>query len=149
MFLDFGGYQKNTLNISFPEHRQDEYRIMIRNEDNPPLKITGVKTRGNVYRAVFLAAENETYHLYYGSDQAKPPKYEAMAVLAPLRQGHAVNEVRLGEEISNPTVGKPGFTVYGLFNNKVFLGVVIVALVAGLGWALFLATQRINTLPKE
>ena len=54
--VDFGGYHKETLSISFPERRESQYRIVIHNEDSPPLKITGVAALGNVYRAVFLAA---------------------------------------------------------------------------------------------
>jgi hypothetical protein len=36
-----------------------------------------------------------------------------------------------------------------LLNNPLFLGPVIAALVALLGWALWRATRRINELPKE
>ena len=148
--VDFGGYRKETLGISFPEQRETEYRIVIHNEDNPPLAITGVKARGNVYRAVFLAAENETYRLGYGSDEAEQPKYDAATVLAPLRQGQAAGEGRLGEEIANPAAGEsPGFDLRGIVNNPLFLGAVIVVLVALLGWALFRAARRINEIPKE
>ena len=148
--VDFGGYRKQTLGISFPERRETEYRIVIRNEDNPPLAIEGVKARGNVYRAVFLAAENERYRLYYGSDEADSPKYDAATVLAPLRQGQAAGEGRLGAEVGNPAAGEaPALTIRTIVNNPVLLGAVIVVLVAVLGWALFRAARRINELPKE
>jgi len=46
---------------------------VIRNEDSPPLAITGNYAHGNAYRAIFLAAEGKSYRLGYGSDDAEPP----------------------------------------------------------------------------
>jgi hypothetical protein len=148
--VDFGGYRRENLGISFPEQRETDYRIVVHNEDNPPLAITGVTARGDVYRAVFLAAENENYRLGYGSDEADPPKYDAAAVLGPLREGRAASEVRLGAEVPNPAAGEPpALTLRTLVNNPVFLGTVVVVLAAALAWALFRAARRINELPRE
>jgi hypothetical protein len=148
--IDLGDYHKENLGLLFPEHRETDYRIVIRNEDNPPLTITGVKSRGNVYRAVFLAAANETYRLGYGSDEADEPKYDAAIVLAPLRQGHATTTGRLGIEVKNPAATKcSACPLRGLANNPVFLGAIVVVLVAVLGWALYRATRRIDQLPKD
>ncbi len=147
--VDFGGYHKETLGVFFPERRETDYRIVIHNEDNPPLAITGVKARGNVYRAIFLAAENENYRLAYGSEKSKQPKYDAATVLAPLRRGQTASEGRLGKESPNPVAGEsPAFTMRDVVNNPVLLGALIVALVAVLGWALYCATRRINEIPK-
>jgi hypothetical protein len=147
--VNFGGYHKETLSIFFSERREAQYRIVIHDADSPPLKITGVTARGNVYRALFLAAQSETYHLCYGSDEADPPQYDAAAVLGPLRQGQAATEGWLGEEMLVPTVGESAvLTVRRIVNNPAFFGVVIVVLVGVLGWALFRAAKRINELPK-
>ena len=105
--VDFGGCHKETLSLSFPERREAEYRIVIHNEDNPPLKLTGVTARGNAYRVVLLAAEDEDYRLCYGADEVEPPKYDALAVLGPLRQGQPASQGRLGREVVNPAVGQP------------------------------------------
>jgi len=148
--VDFGGYHKETLGLFFPERRETEYRIAIRNEDNPPLKLTGVTARGNVYRVVLLAAENEGYRLCYGADELEQPKYDALAVLGPLRQGQATSEGRLGKEAANPAAGQPAAgAARALVKNPLFLGAVIVVLVAVLGWALFRAARRINEIPSE
>jgi hypothetical protein len=146
--VKFGSYHNETLGLSFPEQREKEYRIVIRNEDNPPLKITGVKAKGNIYRAVFLAEENETFRLGYGSDEVDPPNYDAAAVLAPLRQGRKAEEARLAKESDNaPATPEPNFK--SLINNPLLLGGGVVLLVAVLGWALFRAAHRINEIPKE
>ena len=147
--VDFGGYHKQTLGLSFPERRETDYRIVIHNEDNPPLAITGVQPRGNVYRAIFLADKNKTYRLGYGSEEIDRPEYDAAVVLAPLRQGRTPNKGRLGPEVGNPAAGEsPAFTLQGLLNNGLFLGASVVVLVAVLGWALFRAARRINDIPK-
>ena len=148
--VDFGGYHKETLKISFPEQRESEYRIVIHNEDNPPLEVTGVTARGSVYRAIFLAAENETYRLGYGSEEAESPRYDAAVVLAPVRKAERTSEAKLGKETANPAAGRsPLFDGRSLINNAAFLISVVLVLVVLLGWALFRAVRRINELPKD
>ena len=46
-------------------------------------------------------------------------------------------------------VGEAPVDLRQLVNNPLFLGPVIAALVALLGWALWRATRRINELPRE
>jgi hypothetical protein len=148
--VDFGKYHSQALGISFPERRQGEYRIVIHNEDNPPLRVTGVKARGNVFRAVFLAAAKETYRLGYSSDDAREPNYDAAAVLAPLRlEGQQPVEARLGQQVANPASRPSPATMRSVLKNPLVLGGAIIVLVVVLGWALFHATLRINQLPKQ
>jgi hypothetical protein len=61
----FRTYQRNQMIVSFPEMRQEEYRMVIHNEDNPPLDIQGVKPEGTEYRVMFLAQESKTYRVYF------------------------------------------------------------------------------------
>jgi hypothetical protein len=112
-------------------------------------RLTGVKARGNVYRVVFLAAENEGYRLRYGSDEAEQPAYDAATVLTPLRQSQAVCEARLGGECSDSTaVQPPLFNLRTLVNHPVLLGAVVLTLAAALGWSLIRAARRIGEIPK-
>jgi hypothetical protein len=148
--IRFGDYQRDSLGISFPEQRAGQYRLVIRDNDNPPLKITGIQAQGNVYRAVFLAAASAGYRLVYGSEAARQPDYDAASVIEPLRhEGHRPAEVRLGPETRLAAAAPPSHTLQNLLNNPVLLGALIVALVALLGWALFRAAGRINQLPKD
>jgi hypothetical protein len=147
--IDFRGFHSEGLTIAFPEHREAEYRIVIHNEDNPPLAITGVKARGNVYRAVFLAAAGEPYRLYYGSEQVEQPKYDAAAVLLPLRQGNDAVAATLGSAVDNTGAGHDGQTLRRLLNHPLTFGSLAVLLAVLLGWALFHAARRISQLPKE
>jgi hypothetical protein len=146
----FRNIHREHLSIEFPEHRQEEYRIVISNEDNPPLDVTGAKAEGNVYRATFLAEEGKAYRVYYGSEGAESPKYEAATVLATIRQSFQPRAVRLGSQVDNAAFGgEPGFTVRKVLNNWIFLGSVICLMVIVLAWGLFRAGRHLEDLPKE
>jgi hypothetical protein len=149
--LDFGHFHRATLSVSFPEQRQAEYRIVIHNEDSPPLKITGVKAKGDQYRAVFLAGPSQTYRLCYGADETETPKYDAIAVLAPLRlQGGQPTECALAAESANAATGQSApLNARRLLGDPRVLGGAILLLVIALGWAIYRAMRRINEIPKE
>ncbi|MEN6458671.1 MAG: DUF3999 family protein [Thermoguttaceae bacterium] len=147
--LDFGGYRKESLGVFFPERRESEYRIVVHNQDSPSLTVQGVTAQGNVYRAVFLAAADQNYRLCYGSDESEPPRYDIAAVLTPLRQKSTVGEGRLGQQVGNAAASVHHFTFHAILINPIFLGVVVVGLVALLGLALFRAARRINEIPME
>jgi hypothetical protein len=149
--LEFGGYRERKLQIALPEGRYEEYRIVIRNEDNPPLKITGIKTLGSVYRAMFLAEGGEKRKLFYGNSEIAAPKYDAVSVLEPLRlHGSRVTEGRLGKEtIVGVGVQSSSSALRDLLGNRVLIVVTISFLVALLALALFRAARRINEIPKE
>lgn len=145
----FRDIHREQLRIEFPERRQEEYRIVIDNEDNPPLDVAGVKAEGNVYRAVFLAEAGKSYRVYYGSESAEPPKYEAAAVLTALCQSFPPRAVGLGNPIDNAAFGgEPGLTVRKALDNWIFLGSVTCLMVLVLAWGLFRAGKQLDHLPK-
>ncbi len=146
--IQFRGYQRADLRIGFPEQRQEHYRLVIENGDNPPLEITGVVAEGTGHRLVFLGTEGRTYHVEYGSDTAKPPNYDTAAVLGSLKKGFQPVTLKLGPQFANPgykAARGPG----NLLNNKVFLALAIVVMVLVLAWALFRAGQRIKAMPQS
>ncbi len=148
--LQMGGFSREKLVIDFPEHREEKYRIVIDNEDNPPLDIKAVKAEGNVYRAVFLTQEGGPYRVFYGSETAQAPKYEAAAVLGALGKGFQPIEARLGAQTDNTKyAGESNLMLSKLLNNWIFLGAAIALMVVVLGWGLFCAGRRLEQLPKE
>ncbi|MCR4410997.1 MAG: DUF3999 domain-containing protein [Thermoguttaceae bacterium] len=148
--IQFRDFLREQLSIDFSEQRQETYRLVIVNEDNPPLEIRGVKAEGNVYRVVFLAQEAKPYRVFYGSETAKAPKYEAAAVLASLRQGFQPIEVQLGPQTDNVAfVDQPGPMWLRFLNTWIFLGTAIVLMVVALTWGLVRAGRHVETLPKE
>ncbi len=148
--FSFRKQKRERLTIAIPERRADQFRIIIRNEDNPPLSVTGVRAEGSVERVVFLAQPAKTYRVFYGSETAPAPNYEALAVLTKLRQDNTPVAAPLGAQVSTGEFAeKPGPTARGWFNNWIFLGAAIVLMVAVLGWCLFRAGRRLESLPKE
>jgi hypothetical protein len=148
--FSFRNQKREQLTIRIPEGREEQFRIVIRNEDNPPLKITGVKAEGSVQRVVFLAQPGKAYRVFYGSETAAAPKYEAATVLATLRKDNTPVAAKLGAQADNIDFGgEPGPAVQGLLNNWVFLGTAIGLMVLVLGWCLFRAGRRLDSLPKE
>jgi hypothetical protein len=146
----FRNIHREHLSVGFPEQRQEAYRIVIHNEDNPPLEIRGVKAEGTVYQAVFLAQPQRSYRALYGSETAQKPNYEAATVLAALGEKYQPSRARLGEQVENAAFqGEPGLGPVALLNNWFFLGGMICLMVVVLAWGLFRAGRRLEGLPKE
>ena len=146
----FRGFEQENLDIAFPEQRHEEYRIVIANEDNAPLKISGVTARGNIYRAMFFASSNEEYpderyKVYYGSEDAELPSYDTAALSLVLREGYAAVDVSLGPEVKNAEFGQgPGLQLKTILESPLFLGIVICLMVVVLALLLFRASRRIE-----
>jgi hypothetical protein len=146
----FHDQHREQLSITIPERREEQFRIVIRNQDNPPLHITGTKAEGNVDRLLFIAQPAKTYRLLYGSETAAAPTYEAATVLQTVPQDYQPIVARLGAQAANKDfAGESTFAASGLLNNWVFLGGAIVLMVIALAWSLFRAGQRLEGLPKE
>lgn len=144
----FRNYHREQLKLEFPEHREATYRVVLHNEDNPPLAVQGVRAEGHVYRVVFVAQPGRSYRFFYGSEEAEAPKYEAATVLAALRkedfQPVAAN---LGAQSENPGFAEgPGLGLRRLLNNGIFLGGAICLMVVALGWSLYRASHHLNIL---
>lgn len=148
--FSFRNQKREHLTITIPESRHEQFRIVIHNEDNPPLNVTGVMAEGSVQRVIFLAQPAKTYRVFYGSESVESPKYEAATVLATLRKDNAPVMAKLGEQTDNTEFGgEPSQGLRGLLNNWIFLGTAIGLMVIVLGWCLFLAGKRLENLPKE
>ncbi len=144
--IDYLDYRENELSISFPEHRQANYRLTIEDEDNPPLRIESVAGEGNRYNILFIGKTEASYEVFYESDKAEAPKYDFATVIAPLRHTYQPIAATLGPEIPNPAyepaTDKPRL---GLLDNKLFLTTTIAAMVLILAWALFSTSRKIES----
>lgn len=148
--FEFRSFRRERLTVPFPEQRQAEYRVVICNEDNPPLAVAGVRAEGNVYHAVFLAEATKSYRVFYGSESAEPPKYEAAAVLGTLRQGYQPVPARPGKEQPHAGFGgEPRSVLRDALNNPLLLIAAVCGMVLILGWGLFRAGRRLAALPAE
>jgi len=82
--LDLPGLTTNALTIEFPEQRVEQLRIVIENNDNPPLDISHIRTHGPVYRLLWLAEPNTAYRLAFGNDTLADPTYDLFSIRAAL-----------------------------------------------------------------
>jgi len=148
--VHYRGFAQEAMKIRFPEQRQTEYRIVIVNQDNPALAITGVAAEGNVYRAMFFAGQGATYQLFYDSELVEKPNYDTAALSVALGKGYQLVTRPLGPQIENPAFGaSSGFQLIKLLDNRFFLGSVISLMVIFLAILLFRAGRHIEGLPDE
>ncbi|MEQ1620549.1 MAG: hypothetical protein ABL919_04010 [Methylococcales bacterium] len=145
--LHFQDINRDKTDINFPEQRRQHYRIVIQNQDNPPLEISNVTGNGHGYQLLFLPQPGKTYQLRYSSAQAKLPHYDTAPILELLKRGYPITSAELGPENAEAPV-KQTFDFVNLLNSKLFLGLVIGLMVLVLGWSLYRVSKRVTELPK-
>ena len=156
--LDFKNVKQEHLTLSFPETRNTEYRIEIDNQDSPGLKVTDVEAQGNAYELIFLVDEGSKQQpstavfSLYAHQVNKPLTLDTAAIETLLQQGFSPLVATLGEPIKDadlPPSPAHEFKWTDLLNNKPVLFSAIGLLVLALGWGLYTAAKRVDTLPKE
>jgi hypothetical protein len=95
-----------SLSISYPEVTFRYFRLIVTNEDNPPLSIDGVRAHGFLRKLIFSADAGSTYRLYYGNAEARAPSYE-LERLFPYLVTENLPEARLGAHSANPLFMEP------------------------------------------
>jgi hypothetical protein len=71
-------YNKENKNnvISLPRSRNRYLKLIINNQDDPPLKIDDISIKVNRHFIYFPVKKNEIYTLFYGNSYAGKPIYE-------------------------------------------------------------------------
>ncbi|MCE9555279.1 MAG: DUF3999 domain-containing protein [Planctomycetes bacterium] len=148
--IQFRTVSRQELKVPFSEQRQPTYRIVIENQDNPPIAISGVTAEGPQYHLLFLAKPESNYRVVYGSQQAAAPRYDSVTVLSTVRENNPVVVATLGPQLNNSSFGgEPVGGIGSLLNNWYFLGSAIGLMVVVLAWGLFRAGGRLENLPEE
>lgn len=140
--LHFKDFEREQTKLYFPEQRRQRYRIVIADQDNPPLKIAGVTGIGPGYQLLFLPQAYQTYQLRYGAEKAEMPHYETAPIQELLRKGYQPVSARLGADVKKTEI-KESFDFLNLLNSNAFLGVVIFVMVLVLGWSLYRVSKRL------
>jgi hypothetical protein len=144
--LHFQDINHEQSTVSFPEQRQPHYRIVIHDQDNPPLEIASVSGVGNGYQLLFLPQPGKSYQLHYGSDKAEPPRYDTAPIQELLRRGYQSTAAALGPEAALSVEDMLDFSNW--LNSKLFLGVAIGLMVLVLAWSLYRVSKRLGELPE-
>ncbi len=144
--LHFQDINHEQSTVSFPEQRQPHYRIVIHDQDNPPLEIASVSGVGNGYQLLFLPQAGKSYQLHYGSDKADPPRYDTAPIQELLRRGYQSTAAALGPEATLSVEDMLDFSNW--LNSRLFLGVAIGLMVLVLAWSLYRVGKRLGELPE-
>lgn len=140
--VQFRAFREAHLKVAFPERREARFRLVIHNGDSPPLRITGIRGEGPVYRMLFLHDGSRALRLEYGGAEMRPPAYDAAAVLGALGQKAQPVVARLGPAVSQEPA-REAFAWRRWLNSQAAFVAITVLVVAVLAWSLFRAAKRV------
>jgi hypothetical protein len=108
-------------------------RISIRNYDDKPVTVRSAEAKMIAHKLVFAAGSKAAATLYFGSESARPPRYDLKQRLEqPLQVTARV--ARLGNITDNPLFGKAEEKLIAWTEkHKILLLVILVAMVLVLG----------------
>ncbi|MGR9051115.1 MAG: hypothetical protein ACU84J_00555 [Gammaproteobacteria bacterium] len=145
--LHFQEFKREKTRLYFPEQRRERYRVVIHDEDNPPVEVAGIKGIGPGYQLLFLPQPGQNYWLCYGAEWAAAPLYDVAAIQELLHRGYRSSTAQLGPETNNVDL-EASFDVARLLNSNLFLGLTIALTVAVLGWSLYRVIKRMENMSK-
>ncbi|MDZ4683473.1 MAG: hypothetical protein SH850_00195 [Planctomycetaceae bacterium] len=132
-----GDLRRDELTIKLPETRRSKFRLVIENDDSPPIAITSVTASGPVYELTFLAERDQKYELSYGSPDAEAGRYDTAALQAAIQQRHAATPATLSAPRENPNAPADRGRRWAVWNDPRVLTGVIVGLTLFLGFTLY------------
>jgi len=146
--LHFQDISREQTTVTFPQQRQSRYRLVIQNQDNPPLAINAVNGIGHGYQLLFLPQAGKNYRLQYGADEVKQlPLYDTAPIRELLRRGYPITVAALSPETAVAET-EDRLDLGKLLNSHVFLGVAIALMVLVLAWSLYRLSKRLGEMPK-
>ena len=98
---DTSKFVGSNLFVTYPETTYRYLRIIIYDEDSPPLSIQGIDVWGLWRRLVFSAKPEHSYQLYYGNVETRHPSYDIERVF-PYLATEELPEARLSPQVTNP-----------------------------------------------
>ena len=105
-------------------------KIIIHNHDNEPLKVDSATLRGYNYELIARFNDKGNYYLVYGNENASWPQYDINRFTNKIPE--ILTGLKLGKEqlIENEEIR----TSEPLFNNKVWLWIIMTVIILLLGW---------------
>lgn len=105
-------------------------RILIENQDSPPLRIDSIEVKGCIHELAVKFDPDVDYVLAYGKSDADRPVYDVERFTDNIP--YTLNAVSMGRE---QTIEKPKpVAVEPLFTNKAWFWAVMAVIIAVLGW---------------
>ncbi len=142
--ITFREFRREDLRITFPERQTRRLRLVIANNDNPPLEISGVDTVGPVWQAVFIAEPGRRVRLYDGAALERPAVQDTVPIERILANGYEPLTVTAGPASDNPLHHPPGYSWSAFFGSRLFFLVAVIIMVGALGMALFKGSRQLD-----
>ena len=128
----------DTNGFSFRSTLAKKLKIIIDNQDNQPLKTDSIQVKGYQYQMLTRINEPASYYLVYGNSTAFKPEYDIHRFVDQLPTN--LTALSVGDEQiiqkNEQEITKP------LFQNVVFLWIVMGLIITVLGWFSFTMLQK-------
>lgn len=119
--------------FTFNGFKTNQLKIEISNNDNQPLRISGIEAKGTVKQLVARFSEPATYFLAYTKSNTAAPNYDIKMFLPQIPT--KLKALQLGnEEVITTPLDKE---THALFENKLWLWAVMIVIALVLGWFSF------------
>lgn len=116
--------------FQFSSTTAQKLKIFIDNYDNRPLEIGTIEVKGPIHEVIARFSDKATYFLTYGNKSANKPKYDIERFAGKIPK--SLTPLDLGEELIIKKEEVLG--TEPLFRNKTWLWIVMIAIIALLGW---------------
>ncbi len=107
-----------------------KWKVIIHNQDNPPLKIESINVKGYPHQLIARFDQPATYFLTYGRKNAKRPRYDIGKFKDKIPQD--LSSLTLAAEKTIPKKSTPVSKPF--FENKLWLWGLMVGIILILGW---------------
>ncbi len=136
-------YNKENKNniINLMESRSRYLKLLIYNQDDPPLKIEYISIKGEQQFIYFPVKKNEKYSLFYGNSDARKPIYE-FEKLFPFMESEKRFMVDLDKEELNKDFSRIKEAIKE--NEIVFMWPIVAFVVISLGFLIVKSLKGIN-----
>jgi hypothetical protein len=128
----------------FPEARHRYLKLIVYNQDDPPLQLAGFEVQGIEKDLIFQVQPSRSYTLHYGSPDAKAPQYDIERVKSYLSV-ESLAPLRVGAQSENLDYRPSGPKRPWTETQPVLFWGVLVLLVAGLGTYIIRLMTKVKT----
>ncbi len=142
--ITFRDFRREQLGVTFPEQQARQLRVILANDDNPPLDISGVTASGPVWQALFIAEPGRRARLYHGDTPARPIRQDTLPIERILAGGYTPVTLPSGDSMENLHYRKPTASWTRLIGTRAAFVVAVAIMIAALGLALVRGIRQID-----
>ncbi len=120
-------FENNTFN--FPTKSVQQFRLVVYNQDNAPLKIIGATCKGHPTEMIARFDSPADYFLYYGNEKLRSPKYDIASFKNTIPQNLKPLSLGTPLQLAHPE----NASTEALFTNKIWLYLLMTLIILVLG----------------